>query len=160
MTVSNGQLWPQTKWVVRCCQSALSRLFRQSNDARRATIAAKLTNHGQEDIESLVRLSSSKSTRRPCRISGCLACNFPTYSAEFAEFTTVWPPSIPELDPRYSRNPGFTFFLKPIIKNGGSDDANLSIKPNSISDNGEIIRWRLILHVVWFSGMTEGEVIL
>lgn len=42
--------------------------------------------------------------------------------------------------PRYARSPGFALSLKPILKNAAVGDTNLSIKPNSISDNEDLIK--------------------
>ncbi|KAK2593467.1 hypothetical protein QQS21_008840 [Conoideocrella luteorostrata] len=128
-----------------------------TEDTRRATITAKLTNHDQIDIETLAGLSGSKARGVLVEFPGVLPATFvpilknlqslqrlgslpfqnwilPDKTEHVHQSTMA---DIPP--PLYARKPGFVFSLEPILKNVGVSDVHLSIEPNSISDNEGLI---------------------
>ncbi|KFG84214.1 hypothetical protein MANI_116058 [Metarhizium anisopliae] len=128
-----------------------------AKDARRATITARLTNHDQVDIATVVGLSRSKARGVLVEFPGVLPATFVPILENLQSLQRLG--SLPFQNwilpdktehvhetamadippPRYACNPGFAFSLKPILKKVGVGDTNLSIEPNSISDNEDLI---------------------
>jgi hypothetical protein len=128
-----------------------------AKDARLATITARLTNQDQVDMETLVGLSSSKARGVLVEFPGVLPATFVPILENLQSLQRLG--SLPFHDwilpdktehvhqakmadippPRYARNPGFAFSLKPILKKVDVGDADISIEPNSNPDNEDLI---------------------
>ncbi|KAK8143852.1 hypothetical protein G3M48_006653 [Beauveria asiatica] len=123
-----------------------------TKQGRRATITLRLTSHAQEDIETLMGLSSSRAQGVLVEFPGVIPATFipvlenmqnmqrlgafpfqdwilPEKTKQgFGDTTANIPP------PRYARKPGFAFSLKPILKGCNLGKADLLIAPDSIAD--------------------------
>ncbi|TQV90192.1 NF-X1 finger and helicase domain-containing protein [Cordyceps javanica] len=123
-----------------------------TKQGRRATITLRLTSHAQEDIETLMGLSSSREQGVLVEFPGVIPATFmpvlenmqnmqrlgafpfqdwilPEKTKQgFGDTTANIPP------PRYARKPGFAFSLKPILKGCNLGKADLLIAPDSIAD--------------------------
>lgn len=123
-----------------------------TKSTHQAIVTLKLTNYDQANIETLMRLSSSKARGIFVEFPGVIPATFvpilenlqsmqrlgslpfqnwilPDRIGEEPGVTTA---NIPP--PRYARKPGFAFSLKPILMSGSRGDTHLSVKPDSTSD--------------------------
>ena len=129
--------------------------FGLSSNTHMATITAKLATRNQSDLETLIRLSSSNTRGILAEIPGALPATFvpilesiqnmqrlsrlpfrqwilPDRVATYDNGSEAFdvPPAL------YTRSPGFSFSLKPILKNAGDD---FSIDPRSPPDDADTI---------------------
>ncbi|KGQ06692.1 NFX1-type zinc finger-containing protein 1 [Beauveria bassiana D1-5] len=128
-----------------------------TKQGHRATITLRLTSHAQEDIETLMGLSSSRAQGVLVEFPGVIPATFmsvlenmqnmqrlgafpfqdwilPEKTKQgFGDTTANIPP------PRYARKPGFAFSLKPILKGCNLGKADLLIAPDSIADREALI---------------------
>ncbi|KAL9076756.1 MAG: hypothetical protein Q9161_000741 [Pseudevernia consocians] len=129
--------------------------FGLSSNTHLATITAKLATRNQSDLETLIRLSSSNTRGILAEIPGALPATFvpilesiqnmqrlsrlpfrqwilPDRVATYDNGSKAFdvPPAL------YTRSPGFSFSLKPILKDAGDD---FSIDPRSPPDDADTI---------------------
>lgn len=125
-----------------------------TKDIHRATITAKLTSHGQADIESVVHISSSKARGVLIEFPGVLPATFVPILENLQnmqrlgrlpfqnwilpdrnDHVSVGSVSMADIPPPlYARHPGFVFSLKSILRPDSSDGADIPVDPSSMGD--------------------------
>ncbi|KAJ2978870.1 hypothetical protein NQ176_g3576 [Zarea fungicola] len=129
----------------------------RTKSVHHATIRSRLASQNEEDIETLMGLSSSKVHGVLVEFPGVIPDTFIPILENLQNMQRLgslpfqnWilPDKIEQGDgsttsnippPRYARKPGFAFSLKPIMRSGSNEDANTCIEPDSIVNNEELV---------------------
>ncbi|OAR02185.1 hypothetical protein LLEC1_04893 [Akanthomyces lecanii] len=123
----------------------------------RATVTSRLTSYDQDNIETLLGLSSSRAQGVLVEFPGAIPATFVPILENLQNMqrlgsmpfqSWILPDRVEQgrgdaaaniPPPRYARRPGFAFSLNPILKNGSLEAANFSVDPGSVSDSEDLL---------------------